>query len=238
MRYIKLILITAMSTLFIACGGSSDNSSQNTTVSQPAEESISDNVNQSTLLRVACVGDSITAGTGLSNPEKDSYPSQLSGMLGEGWEVQNFGIKSATLMKSGSLPYWNTSMFNPSHDYNPDIVVIILGTNDAKPNNWVNKDQFIPDYTALIESYKNLPSQPIVFVCYPPPVYAEVAGITDQRIKGEVIPKISQVASINGVAVIDVYTALSNKKELFPDNVHPNVEGARQLAQTVYRSIY
>ena len=238
MKYIKLILITAISTLFIACGSSTDNSSQNTTPSQTTEESSTENVNESTPLRVACVGDSNTVGTGLSNPERDSYPSQLSGMLGEGWEVQNFGIKSATLMKSGSLPYWSTSMFTPSHDYHPDIVVIMLGTNDAKTSNWVRKDQFVPDYTALIESYENLPSQPTVFVCYPPPVNGEVAGITDQRIKEEVIPKISQVASINGVAVIDVYSALSNNKELFSDKVHLNIEGARQLAQTVYRAIY
>ena len=238
MKYIKLILITAISTLFIACGSSTDNSSQNTTPSQITEESSTENVNENTPLRVACVGDSNTVGTGLSNPLKDSYPSQLSGILGEGWEVQNFGIKSATLMKSGSLPYWSTSMFTPSHDYHPDIVVIMLGTNDAKTSNWVRKDQFVPDYTALIESYENLPSQPTVFVCYPPPVNGEVAGITDQRIKEEVIPKISQVASINGVAVIDVYSALSNKKELFSDKVHLNIEGARQLAQTVYRAIY
>jgi len=234
MRYIKIILIIAMTTLLVACGSSSDN----TAVSQPAEEESSENVDQSTLLRVACVGDSNTAGIGLSNPARDSYPSQLSVMLGEGWEVQNFGIKSATLMKSGSLPYWSTNMFNPSHDYHPDIVVIMLGTNDAKTSNWVRKNQFVPDYTALIESYENLPSQPTVFVSYPPPVYSEVAGITDQRIKEEVIPKISQVSSINGVAVIDVYSALSNKKELFSDKVHLNIEGARQLAQTVYQSIY
>ena len=159
-------------------------------------------------------------------------------MLGQDWEVQNFGKKSATLMKSGSLPYWNTSPFVPSHDFNPDVVVIMLGTNDAKSYNWANNAPFVSDYRELIQSYKNFPSTPRVYICYPPPVYAVVAGITDARIRNEVIPKIAQVAAANGVEVIDIYSTLSNKKSLFPDNVHPNKEGARQLAQAVYQAIY
>jgi len=224
MKYIKLLLLVAFSTLFISCGSSSDGGN--------------DITEGSTHLRVACVGDSITEGTGLNNPTKDSYPSQLSDMLGEGWEVQNFGLAYATLLKSGNVPYWKTNKFTPSHEYNPDIVVIMLGTNDAKSYNWVDKDQYISDYTALIDTYKNLPSKPIVFICYPPPVYKTFSGVTDSRIRNEVIPKITQVASLNGVEIIDIYNVLSNKKELFPDGIHPNIEGARQLAQTVYQTIY
>ena len=223
MKYLQSIVILLLSTFVIGCGGSSDNASS-------PESSVS--------LRVACVGDSITEGTGLSNPAQDSYPSQLSAIMGQGWEVQNFGKKSATLMKGGSLPYWNTSQYSASLNSNPDVIVIMLGTNDAKPYNWANKARFVSDYTALIQSYKNLPSAPIVYICYPPPVYDVVAGITDARIKNEVIPKIAQVASTNGVEVIDIYSALSNKKSLFPDSVHPNKEGARLLAQEVYQAIY
>ena len=190
------------------------------------------------VLRVSCVGDSITEGTGLSNPLHDSYPAQLSRMLGAGWEVGNFGKKSATVLKSGTTPYWSTSTFVPSHKFNPDIVIIMLGTNDAKPVNWRDKSRFIDNYSELIQSYKSLASQPRVYICYPPPVYGEVAGITDARIKNEIIPKIAQIASINGVGVIDIYSALSSKRSLFPDRVHPNKEGAKLLAQKIYQVIY
>ena len=223
MSIFKLLFIVIATFVLSGCGGSSSDSD-----TPPDTEK----------LRVSCVGDSITEGTGLSNPSQDSYPAQLSSMLGTGWEVGNFGKKSATVLKSGTTPYWNTSKFVPSHEFNPDIVIIMLGTNDAKPINWVNKSRFIGNYNELIQSYKNLSSQPKVYICYPPPVYGEVAGITDARIKNEIIPKISQIASLNDVEVIDIYTALSNKRALFPDKVHPNREGARLLAQKVYQTIY
>jgi len=189
-------------------------------------------------LRVSCVGDSITEGTGLNNPSQDSYPAQLSSMLGAGWEVGNFGKKSATVLKNGTTPYWNTSKYVPSHDYNPNIVIIMLGTNDSKPINWAYENQFIENYNELIQTYKNLSSKPQIYICYPPPLYGNVAGITDAHIKNKLIPKITQIASFNGVEVIDIYSVLSNKKSLFPDKIHPNKKGARLLAQKVYQAIY
>ena len=226
MKMFKLLLLLLIGFVISGCGDSSSASNEPTSPENPSA------------LRVSCVGDSITEGTGLSNPSQESYPAQLSAMLGTGWEVGNFGKKSATVLKNGTTPYWNTSTFVPSHEFNPDIVIIMLGTNDAKPINWEHKSKFIGNYNELIQSYKNLASQPRVYICYPPPVYDEVAGITDARIKNEIIPKITQIASINGVEVIDIYSTLSNKRSLFPDKVHPNKEGARQLAQKVYQTIY
>jgi len=228
MKFFRVIAWVLFTAFMFGCGGVSTNE-----VNTPEETPPN-----TTPIRVACVGDSITEGTRLSNPTNDSYPSQLNKMLGEGWDVRNYGKKSATLMKAGSFPYWNTAPFTPSHDFNPDIVIIMLGTNDAKPGNWANNVPFVSDYTALIDTYKALDSQPTIYVCYPPPVYAVVAGITDARVKNEVILKIAEVASLNGVEVIDIYSILSNKKELFPDNIHPNTEGARQLAKAVYEKIY
>ena len=45
-------------------------------------------------IRVACVGDSITAGYGLSDPGTQSYPAQLQALLGSGYSVGNFGVSS------------------------------------------------------------------------------------------------------------------------------------------------
>ena len=192
--------------------------------------------NKDNPLRVACIGDSITEGVGLSDSE--TYPTQLSEMLGEGYEVENFGKQSATVMKNGKVSYWNTSEYTASLNYNPDIVVMMFGTNDARPENWENNSSFISDYEDLIESYNDLSTKPIVYIAYPTPVYAVVYGITNDRIVSEVIPSIQQVADNKGLTIIDTYTPLVNKISLFPDSLHPNEEGARLIAEQVYGTIY
>jgi len=47
------------------------------------------------MIKVACIGDSITSGFTLLNPRRDSYPSLLQNMLGDGYEVRNFGVLDA-----------------------------------------------------------------------------------------------------------------------------------------------
>ena len=56
-------------------------------------------------LKVACVGDSITFGAGIKERETQCYPVQLGQLLGDEFEVRNFGVNGATLLKQGDLPY-------------------------------------------------------------------------------------------------------------------------------------
>lgn len=46
---------------------------------------------QAQKIKVACVGNSVTYGHGIEDREKNSYPTQLQRMLGERYEVVNFG---------------------------------------------------------------------------------------------------------------------------------------------------
>ena len=234
MKTIQQLFWILISLLLFGCDTLSNAVSDNTNSTQ--SELPAPPVTTKTI-QVACVGDSITQGVGISNVS-DRYPAQLSKLLGEGWKVKNFGVKSATLMNAGNLPYGQTKKFHASRGYNPDIVVIMLGTNDAKHHNWAKQHHFISDYTKLIKSYENLPSQPIVYICYPPTVKKSVAGISNQRIKHEVIPKIKQVSLDNSVSVIDVHAAFYQKKGLFADDVHPNKHGAKEVANIVYSTIY
>jgi len=189
-------------------------------------------------LRVACVGDSITEGYTLSNMAIESYPSQLSMLVANDVEVRNFGIRGATVLKKSNYPYWDTRYYKQSKQFNPEIVVLMFGTNDIKNINWNNKKNFIPDYSALINSYKKLNTKPTIYICLPPPSYTNVQGITNKRMIQELIPNIKQVAQRNEVGIIDIHTLLTNKEALFSDKIHPNAEGARQIAEAVYRAIY
>ena len=158
-------------------------------------------------------------------------------MLGEEWDVANFGVNGATLLKKGDKPYWKQRAFGQAHAFEPEIVIIKLGTNDSKPQNWKHKDDYVADYVALIESFRKLESKPEVFICYPVPAYPSRWGITDKVMKEEVMPRVDEVAKKSGCKVIDLYSALSDKKEMFPDLVHPNAKGATLIAEAVSSAI-
>jgi acyl-CoA thioesterase-1 len=189
---------------------------------------------------VACIGDSITYGANISDRVYNSYPAQLGRMLKEfdnRWETQNFGVSGATLLRNGDLPYIQQSAYTPALASNPDVVVIMLGTNDSKSLNWVHKDEFIPDYLDLIDSFARLPGNPEIWICRPVPAFTEGFGISGTIILNEVIPLIDQIAQQRDVRVIDLYAPLNGKSDLFPDGIHPNAEGAGIMAETIFYAI-
>jgi acyl-CoA thioesterase-1 len=183
--------------------------------------------------KVACVGDSITAGAGIKDPAHNAYPAQLQKLLGDGYLVKNFGVSGRTLLKHGDFPYWKEKAFQSAKDFAPDIVIIKLGTNDTKPQNWKFKDEFPADAKALVQEFQNLPSKPKVYLCHPVPAFPGNFGIRDEVIKNEVNPAIDAVAKETGAQVIDLYAALADHKDLFPDKVHPNAQGAGLMAQAI-----
>ena len=188
-------------------------------------------------IRIACIGDSITYGASVKNRIKDCYPAQLGRMLGEKWQARNFGVSGATLLKKGDLPYWNQQAFKDALAYNPHVVVIKLGTNDTKPQNWKYKNEFTADYANMIDRFAELPSSPRIWICQPVPAYGERWGISETRVKNELVPLVSRIAHSKHVPVIDLYGPLSDKPELFPDQIHPNAEGAHGIAREIYAAL-
>ena len=186
-------------------------------------------------IRVACVGDSITFGAGIRDRGNMAYPKQLGRLLGDGYEVRNFGVSARTMLRKGDHPIQKEKAYANALAFQPNIVIIKLGTNDTKPHNWKHSAEFATDTKAMIEEFRALPSQPTVYLCRPVPAYPERWGIRDTVIKGEVLPKIDAVGNEMGVTVIDLYTALSNNPKVFPDKIHPNAEGAGLMAKEIHR---
>ena len=186
-------------------------------------------------IKLACVGDSITQGVGAGGGM--SWPDQIGKLLGAKWEVKNFGVSGTTLLNNGDNPYQKQGAFKNAKDYNPDVVVIVLGTNDTKPQNWKNKKHFVADYTDLVNQFAKLPSKPRVFICYPPYIAKDGNwGINEANTKDE-IPMLNKVARSTNCGVIDVHAALVGKDALIPDKVHPNAEGAGEIAKAVYKGL-
>ncbi|MDD2306307.1 MAG: GDSL-type esterase/lipase family protein [Prolixibacteraceae bacterium] len=188
-------------------------------------------------IKVACIGNSITYGSGIADRPRDSYPSQLGRMLGQKWEVRNFGVGGRTLLKKGDYPFWNEEAYAQAKAFLPDVVIIKLGTNDTKPQNWKYSGEFLSDYRAMVKELKALSSHPKIYLCKPVPAYVSRWGINDSIIVHGVIPSIEKLSTEENLPVIDLYTALSGKAALFPDQIHPNPEGAGLMAQTIYKAL-
>ncbi len=185
---------------------------------------------------VACVGDSITYGSGISNRLTDGYPAQLQRILRQydpAWEVLNFGVSGATLLHRGDKPYIRETAYANALASKPDMVIIKLGTNDSKPQNWQYKDGFVADYGNMIDAFRALPSRPVLWICKPVPAFAVNFSIRPEVIRDEILPLIDLIAQEEAVPVIDLYTALLNYGSLFPDSIHPNAEGAGLMARTI-----
>ena len=105
-------------------------------------------------VRVACIGNSITFGAGIRNRSRDSYPSVLARMLGDSYWVKNFGVSARTMLNKGDHPYMNEPAYKNALAFNPNIVVIKLGTNDSKSFNWKYKADFMKDAQTMIDRFQ------------------------------------------------------------------------------------
>jgi acyl-CoA thioesterase I len=187
-------------------------------------------------IKVAFVGNSITQGPGRENPE--SYPLQVGALLGDAYEVKNFGVSGRTLLRKGDYPFWNEPQFQQAKDFHPDVLLIKLGTNDSKPQNWAHKEDFVKDYLDLIAEFRaHMPKDGKVYVILPVPVTRVNFGINPEIMHNEQRLMLFEVIQKSGAEVIDLYTPLMDKPDLLPDGVHPNKEGLTIMAQVIARRI-
>lgn len=190
-------------------------------------------------LRIACIGDSITEGAGLNNPALESYPVRLQRLLGTNdFTVRNFGVSGRTLLKKGDFPYWNETAYRQSRDWNPNVVIIQLGTNDSKPQNWRHSTSFVADYEDLIASYTNLASQPRILLCTPCPVYRTGAfEIRPGIVATNLAPLVRELGARLGWPVVELHERLAGHPEWFPDTVHPNTRGMAVMAAVMAEAL-
>ena len=191
-------------------------------------------------IKVACVGNSITYGSGVADREVNAYPVKLQGMLGDKYEVGNFGKPGATLLNKGHRPYTQQQEYKDALAFAGDIVVIHLGINDTDPRNWPNyQDEFISDYRALMQSFREVNPKVRFLLARMTPLsdrhYRFESGTRDWH--AEIQLAIECIAKAEGVQLIDFHEPLYPYPYLLEDAVHPNAEGAAILAKTVYEGI-
>lgn len=220
MHKTTLRILTALSVLFVISGGCASVDNGPVRVENYTET-----------IRVACIGDSITFGSGIESRDTYSYPAQLGEMLGDDWDVRNFGVSGATMLKVSNKPYWKERAFASAIAFAPHVVVIKLGTNDSK-NHW-DADNYEADYAEMIDAFAALGTKPRIWLCLPVPVYQDKWQIRESVVSEEVIPILKKIAREKNLPVIDLYEALTDAEDLFPDKIHPNAKGAKLMAEEI-----
>jgi lysophospholipase L1-like esterase len=185
--------------------------------------------NSNSPIRVACVGDSIT--------EITNYPADLQNMLGNGYKVGTFGVVGATVLLNTDRPYLNQTAFQEASIFKPNIVIIILGTNDARSNIFENSKNFESDYIQLVFGFQNITSRPKIFVAIPPPIFNNTLDLITANLVQGIIPQIQHVANELGLPTVNLYSQLITHPDYFPDGVHPDNTGANLIAQEAYNAI-
>jgi len=146
--------------------------------------------------------------------QEQSYPAQLQIILGNKYEVRNFGVSARTLLSKGNFPNIKEEAYKQVLEWQPNIVIIELGTNDTKPWNWKYKEEYVLDYVLLIESFKKLPTHPYVYVCFPIPVFEDKWEISDSTITKGIIPMVKKVAKKTRSKIINLYKPFEGKNNL------------------------
>jgi lysophospholipase L1-like esterase len=180
-------------------------------------------------VRVACVGDSITEGVG--------YPAELQFELGNSYLVRNFGVGGASVMVESGKPYVEQFAFQEAKDFLPEIIVIMLGTNDARLSSIPYIGEFTVEYEEIINAFQEITSNPRVCLVKPPPIFENELGLNGTILVRDLIPSIERLANDFDLSLIDVYSALIDHPEHFVEGVHPTIEGAQIIAKEVSKAI-
>lgn len=197
-------------------------------------------------IKVACVGDSITYGHGVTPWHKNNYPAVLQNLLGDGYNVQNFGVSGTTAHSTGDQPYIETGIYIQSIEYNADILVFMLGSNDSKPENWTDAETFKKEYLSLLDTYITDENSPEIYLGIPAKAFYEdksqTEGITTYDIQPNLVDEIAEIikgiAAERGYKYIDIYSLTAENPQWFEaDFVHPNADGAKAIANEVYENI-
>ena len=180
-------------------------------------------------IRVACVGDSITQGSG--------YPNKLQMLLGSDYTVGNFGVSGSTVSLNSTIPYMNQSAFKKAEAFDPQIVVIMLGTNDANPEIAHSENDFQMDFTELVNSFAGLDGDQQIYVVKSPPIFSTTSSYNNTYLANSVLPQVDNVANKMNLPTVDMYNAFGDHSDYFMDGVHPNAQGATLIAYNVYDAI-
>lgn len=188
------------------------------------------------MIRIGCIGDSITAGVGSTDSGRFAYPAQLGRYLWKDAIVTNYGNSGKTMRNDLNDAYNKTneykSCLNAAHFL--DVVTIMLGTNDSnRDRSWSKEDDELYNASckemmdAILKKNKN-----IQFVLCTCPAYFGNDGFASTRVVSLVKKLVTNLSAENyAVTLFDMRKATASMKDLYPDTLHPNNQGHMEMAE-------
>lgn len=182
-------------------------------------------------IKVACVGDSITQGLG-----NTPYPNRLGNLLGSGYNVANYGLWGTTACNNTDRAYTNCSdsRYQESLDFAPEVVILMLGTNDGGGDASNAQTNFKADMRSLIASYQALESDPTVILVTSPYAYID----NNKNVNSIIAPMQRELADELGLFMVDMNALTENMASQFQDGLHPSESGYYYLALMFYQKIF
>ena len=173
-------------------------------------------------LRIACIGDSITAGVGLPAP----YPAVLQELSSNRWTVANFGVPGKTLLLHSGRAWSDTPAAAQALDFHPDAVVAMFGINDlAHPD---ILPAFADDGLAVLSRFREANPDVRLYVCTPTPLApADREAAANRAIRETLIPLVETLALRADARLIPVHSIYPCTLRRLPDGTHPDPLGAR-----------
>lgn len=142
------------------------------------------------------------------------------------------------MLRKGDKPYWNTSQYQAALAYNPDIVTISLGGNDAKLINRIYLNEYKKDCHDMVQAFAALPSHPRIILSLPLVSFVtDTTGIWDPVIVNKIIPLLKEAAYEDNCEIFNAHSLLIDKPKLFPDKIHPDLEGTTIIAKSLYEIV-
>ncbi len=203
-------------------------------------------------VKIACVGDSITEAVMYGGRATWGYPARLNDLLdasyGEGnYEVKNFGKGNSSLQQintttTTNLKTANRSQYNQGSwyysalNYNPDVVMVMIGHNDTQvaetDHIYKSAANYKKYYVDLIESFKELPSNPQIIVVS---CHARAAGFRGDLVERCIIPVQKELAERYNTIFVDTFTVTNGMKNAADgvystDGLHLTPKGYALLA--------
>ena len=189
---------------------------------------------QTEKIKVDCVGDSLTYGQGAENPETGSYPALLQQLLGDKYEVGNYGKRGHTLTENG-VCYRDSDAYQETLDNKAQIYIIMLGTNDSHPDTW-DAEQYENDLNNLIDGYFAVNEDADVYLMTPPHIYDFDGKYIEEAkiIEEEVAPIVRTVAEERNLKLIDIWNLTADHDDWYiEDGMHMNDTGYAALAEYI-----